>query len=109
MGQKGDIAKYVRLITNYRLENEDVTLVKRLLQDTGICNKCYRPYKEFADGSTDRLNRSEIQLEVVSYWVFRVFVHIPMMIAILIPAIIVGTMTFATKLKKDSRIPGARE
>ena len=109
MGQKGDIGKYVRLITNYRLEKEDVAVVKRLLQDTGICNKCYRPYKRFSDGSTNRLNRVEIQLEVASYWVFLCCVYVPMMAAILIPALIVGITTHATKHKKDSRIPRERK
>ena len=67
MLENGNIKKYMGLITNYRLEKHEVKMVKRLLEDRWICPKCYRPYKQFPDGTTDRLSRFEIQFEVVCH------------------------------------------
>ena len=65
--QDGDISNYFDLFVNYRLDEDDVKLMKRLMHGTGLCPHCYRPYKIFPDDSTDRLNRPEIQLEIIRY------------------------------------------
>ena len=67
MTHNGDISDYFDLFVHYRLDEDDVKLMKRLLHGTGLCPKCYRPYKIFPDESTDRLNRLELQLEIIRY------------------------------------------
>ena len=87
---------------HYRLDEDDVKLMKRLMHGSGVCPSCYRPYKINLDGSTDRLHRWEIQLEIVSYYVFRLFVHIPMILILALPAIFGGFGSWITDLTKDS-------
>jgi len=103
MGNNGDINKYLKMITKYRLEKDDVAMIKRLLADTGICDKCYRPYKKYPNGESNRLSRSEIQLEVASFWVFMV-VWLFMVVLLAPFALVSGLVHYVEVLKRYSRI-----
>eukprot|EP00484_Ammonia_sp_Unknown_P014069 CAMPEP_0197080372 /NCGR_PEP_ID=MMETSP1384-20130603/214092_1 /TAXON_ID=29189 /ORGANISM="Ammonia sp." /LENGTH=484 /DNA_ID=CAMNT_0042519255 /DNA_START=85 /DNA_END=1539 /DNA_ORIENTATION=- len=100
--KSGDIDDFFELFINYRLDEDDVKLMKRLMHHTGVCPKCFRPYKTWSDGTTDRLQRWEIQLEIISYYVFRIFVHIPMILILTLPALIGGLQSWISNITKDS-------
>ena len=70
--KRGDIDKYFELFKHWQLLDEDDKKLLRLrLNKSNICRHCFRSYKSITKGSRMGLNRFQVELEVLSYYVFR--------------------------------------
>ena len=69
--EKGKIDTYFDLFKHWQLLDEDDKKLLRLrLKKSSICQHCFRSYKSNTRGSRLGLNRFQVELEVLSYYVF---------------------------------------
>jgi hypothetical protein len=100
--ESGDIRDYFALFRKYRLDEDDTRIIARILQGQGICQNCYQPYKIFSDGTSNKVNQWEISLEILSYYVFRACIHIPMILILCLPALVIGITEWFAGLRESS-------
>ena len=83
----GIVKNYFELFNYYAmLDGADKDMISNMLINRNICEYCYRPYIRYPNGDTDRLYQYQALLELLSYVVFKLFIWIPMLVALLIPA-----------------------
>ncbi len=77
----------------YKLDETDTKFMERLLQkDCGICPKCYRTY-------VDRMYRWQVILELISFYTLMIFLYMPLIVLILLPAIFNGGLQTMEDIK----------
>merc|ERR1719206_1208946 len=113
MRQNGDISRYFKLFVNYRLDEADVKFMESLMQSSGICPQCYRPYRIYETTSTgmitNRLYRWQVVLELLSFYVFMLVIWAPLIFLIALPGIFdalfnaLDDVTSATKIISAKR------
>ncbi|ETO31843.1 transient receptor potential-gamma protein [Reticulomyxa filosa] len=82
--KKGNINDYFELFQEYQIvDDADKDLMKKLLYRRTICPICFRP---FTEGS--KYHRWQVMLEVLSFYVFLLFIWIPLIIFLFIPALL---------------------
>eukprot|EP01083_Nonionella_stella_P080159 220125_1 len=104
MCENGNISNYFELFLDYKLDEADTKFMKSLLQnDTGICPKCYRPYKKYNEKS-NRLYRWQVILELISFYIFMIFLYLPLILWIAFPAIVNGGIATMQNVKNQSNV-----
>ncbi|ETO07133.1 hypothetical protein RFI_30259, partial [Reticulomyxa filosa] len=94
-GQKGNINDYFALFGEYQIiDEEDKMLMTKLLHRQSICPNCYRPFSE-----ETKYFRWQVLLEILSFYVFMVFLWIPLVISLLIPALLDRIWTSCKSLR----------
>ena len=84
---EGNIDDYFTLFNYYQLLDEaDKKLIRNMLINRKLCPHCYRPYIYY-NGKSNRLSRWQVLLELISYFVFRVFIWIPLCFILFLPAL----------------------
>ncbi|ETO22318.1 Radial spoke protein 3 containing protein [Reticulomyxa filosa] len=80
----GDINDYFELFRQYQMIDEaDKALMKKLLYRQTICPNCFRPYT-----TESRFFRWQVIMEILSFYVFMIFIWFPLIIFLLIPALL---------------------
>ena len=103
MWNNGDISRYLALFRGYRLDDDDVKVIKNTLENRGLCPKCFRPFKLYSDGSSNRLARWQVVIEIISFYVFICFLYWSLLIALCLPALFVGLWLFIQNLADSSK------
>ncbi|ETO30790.1 hypothetical protein RFI_06328, partial [Reticulomyxa filosa] len=82
--KQGGIHDYFELFQEFQIiDDADKELMKKLLYRRSVCPVCFRPV---TDGS--KYHRWQVMLEVLSFYVFLLFVWIPLIILLFIPALL---------------------
>ena len=90
MTESGDIESYFRLFDGYQLDSEDKKVLSSIFANRKLCAKCYRPYKKYSDGSSNRYQRWQVTIEMLSFYVFMLVMYVPLLVLITVPALFVG-------------------
>eukprot|EP01084_Bolivina_argentea_P307706 531894_1 len=101
--ENGNIDNYFALFDGYRLDKDDVKMIKNNMMDRGLCPKCFRPFKLYSDGSSNRLAKWQVIIEIVSFYVFILFLYCPLLIFLCLPALLVGFWSFIQNLADTSK------
>lgn len=114
---EGDINKYFALFRHYRLNSRLTQFIRLRTKSCGICPCCFRSYKTYYARSdttssqvikyTNRRNLTEIQLEIISYYVFKVVVYLPIRFILWILSCIEAFYDFIKK--KNDTLDFARQ
>jgi len=103
---QGCIETYLKL-TSIGIDEAEENMVRRSMREKSLCPRCFRPNGlPFGNIETTEkrkyhvLSRTAVQLEIVSYWLFRLFVHIPMFLSISVVAIVITLFSSATDRKR---------
>lgn len=90
MTGSGNIDDYFNLFDGYQLDQEDQKVLRQIFATRNLCAKCYRPYKKFSDGSSNRYQRWQVTIEILSFYVFILTAWWWLVIVITVPALLVG-------------------
>ena len=103
MRRNGNIKHYQDLFRKYRLDDDDVKILKNIFKERGLCPKCYRPYKLNGDGTSNRYQRWQVILEMISFYVFLCFLYWSLLICLCLPALFVGVWSRIQSLSDRSK------
>ena len=105
----GDISNYFNLFRGYRLDEDDVKIIKNIFENRGVCSKCYRPYKLYHDGSSNRLARWQVIIEILSFYVFLLILYWSLLLFLCLPALLVGLWTQIQSLADSNKSVGQQQ
>jgi len=109
MTASGDINNYYALFDGYQLDDEDKKQLTQIFANRTLCAKCYRPYKKFPNGASNRYQRWQVTIELLSFYVFIFTLFVPLLVVITLPALFQGLWSRIQDISDSSKHVTAKQ